>query len=131
MIVGNAFMNMGGGGGLMKDLTPFVSVGSGGKVDYAEYSITRYPGTGSNYTHFFSGYVHFSNAPYYGVNVRITIPESYRINGVGKLPVAIRDDNQVNTYSSKDFSIINNGAVLTFDRLDFSGFIFPTFLCRK
>ena len=130
MIVGNTFMNMGGGES-MKDLTPFVSVGSGGEVDYAEYSIIRYPGTGSNYTHFFSGYVHFSNAPYYGVNVSITIPESYKINAVGNLPVAIRDEAAVNSYSSKTFRIINNGTVLTFNGINFQGFIFPTFLCRK
>ena len=127
MIVGNAFMN---GGESMKDLTPFVSISYGGEVDYAEYSITRYPGTGSNYTHFFSGYVHFSKAPNYGALVTITIPESYKINAYQNLTVATRSDGS-NSYSTERFEIINNRAAIRFTSYAFQGFIFPTFLCSK
>lgn len=128
MSVINTFMN--GGGGLMKDLTPFVSISSGGEVDYAEYSITRYPGTGSDYTHFFSGYVHFSKAPNYGALVTITIPESYKINAPLNFTVAVKSDNSV-SYSTQRFEIIDNRAAIRFTAYAFQGFIFPTFLCHK
>lgn len=128
MSVINTFMN--GGSGVMKDLTPFVSISSGGEVDYAEYSITRYPGTVSNYTHFFSGYVHFSKAPSYGAIVTITIPESYKINSSRSLIVAKKGDNSV-SYSSESFEVIDKGAAIGFISHAFQGFIFPTFLCTK
>lgn len=127
MIVGNAFMN---GGGLMKDLTPFVDISSGGEVDYAQYSITRYPGKGSDYTHLFSGYVHFSKAPNSGKTVTITIPESYKINAPLYLTVAVKSDNSV-SYSSERFEILDNRAAIRFTSYAFQGFIFPTFLCSK
>lgn len=127
MSVMNTFMT--GGGGL-KDLTPFVDISSGGEVDYAEYSITRYPGTGRNYTHFFSGYVHFSKAPSYGATVTITIPESYKINATMNLTVAAKNDGS-NSYSTERFEIINNHTAIRFTAYAFLGFIFPTFLCYK
>ena len=128
MSVINTFMNV--GGGLMKDLTPFVTISSGGQVDYAQYSITRYPGTGSNYTHFFSGYVHFSKAPSYGAIVTITIPESYKINAARNFTVATKIDS-ADSYSSERFEIINNRAAIRFTSYAFKGFIFPSFLCYK
>ena len=130
MSVINTFMNV--GGGLMKDLTPFVTISSGGEIDYAQYSITRYPGTGSNYTHFFSGYVHFSKAPSYDATVTITIPESYKINAPTpmNLTVAVKSD-KANSYSSERFEIINNSTAIRFTAHAFQGFIFPSFLCYK
>ena len=127
MSIMNTFMN--GGGGL-KDLTPFVDISSGGEVDYAQYSITRYPGKGSNYTHLFSGYVHFSKAPNYGATVTITIPESYKINSTNNLTVAVKGDNSV-SYSTQRFEILGNRAAIRFTSQAFQGFIFPTFLCTK
>ena len=126
MSIINTFMN--GGGGL-KDLTPFVGISSGGEVYYAQYSITRYPGKGSNYTHLFSGYVHFG-APNYGATVTITIPESYKINAPNNLTVAVKGDNSV-SYSTQRFEILDNRAAIRFTSSAFQGFIFPTFLCTK
>ena len=129
MSVINAFMNV--GGGVMKDLTPFVDISDGGEVDYAEYSITRYPGKGSGYTHFFSGYVHFSKAPNYGATVTITIPESYKINAHAYLTVAVKYDKS-NSYSAERFEIIGSSAAIRFTAQAFrQGFIFPSFLCYK
>ena len=128
MSVINAFMNV--GGGVMKDLTPFVDISAGGEVDYAEYSITRYPGKGSNYTHFFSGYVHFSKAPNYGATVTITIPESYKINAPLNLTVAAKSDKAV-SYSAEKFEILDDKAAIRFTAHAFQGFIFPSFLCYK
>ena len=128
MSVINAFMNV--GGGVMKDLTPFVDISSGGIIDYAQYSITRYPGTGSNYTHFFSGYVHFSKAPNHGATVTITIPESYKINAPLNLTVAVKSDNSV-SYATERFEILDNRTAIRFTARAFQGFIFPSFLCYK
>ena len=128
MSVINAFMNV--GGGVMKDLTPFVDISAGGEVDYAEYSITRYPGIGSDYTHFFSGYVHFSKAPNYGALVTITIPESYKINTPVNLTVASKPDKSV-SYSTENFEILNDRAAIRFTVHVLQGFIFPSFLCYK
>ena len=126
MSIMNTFTNGGGG---VKDLTPFVYISSGGEVYYAQYSITRYPGKGSNYTHLFSGYVHFST-PNYGATVTITIPESYKINGTNNLTVAVKGDNAV-SYSTQRFEILGNRAAIRFTSQAFQGFIFPTFLCTK
>ena len=127
MSVMNAFM---AGGELMKDLSPFVNTSHGVGVDYARYSITRYPGTGSGYTHIFSGYVHFTSELESGEWVTITIPESYKINADHGIPVVVKDDRN-NSYSTKTFTIDINNTAIEFNPQNFQGFIFPSFLCYK
>lgn len=130
MIVGNAFMN--GGGGLTKDLTSFVSH-SGGTIDYARYVITPYTGSKSsegveaNATHVFWGLIHFSAVV---KQIVITIPESYKIAGLGyvDLPALLTGSNLM---TRERFDIGAGNTTLTNTSYDSQGFIFLSFLCYK
>lgn len=127
MSVMNAFM---AGGELMKDLRPFIRTDSGVGVDYARYSITRYPGTGSGYTHIFSGFVHFTGELVSSKWVTITIPESYKINSNYGIAVVSKDDTE-DSYSTKHFTVTSYNTAIEFFSQNFQGFIFPSFLCYK
>lgn len=130
----NASMNM-GSGGLMKDLTPFVSH-INGTIDYARYVITPYTGSklpeGIEFdaTHVFFGMIHFSAPVSYDSDIVITVPESY------KMCMAVYYDMPSisagsNSMGAQRWTVNTRKTTLSNISPAFRGFLFPSFLCYK